>query len=272
MRAKAGAWIAAVLGTAAFVVPSMMTGAVAANSMPVPMSTGPCFVTPPVSPDPSNTPPTAPGTPEVVQNFMNMARLRWTPATDPDGIACYLVRENRADGTVATLAVFGPTVTEGDVALPWPPSGVSSEKHELYLVAVDTRGAVGPPSGTVTVTSYNDIITPPSPSPSPQPTCRVEASSSTWGDGMTTSIAITNTGSTTVRDWRLTFDFPDPGQQVTSGWSATWSQTGSAVTATAVSWNKEIAPGQTLWIGFNGTHGGANPAPAAFMLNGAACA
>ncbi len=121
------------------------------------------------------------------------------------------------------------------------------------------------------MTIYNDIVSP-SPSVSPSPTCRVEATSTTWGGGMTTNIAITNTGSATVRDWRLTFAFPDPGQQVTAGWSATWSQTGSAVTASAMSWNGDIAPGKTLWIGFNGTHTGANPTPAVFRLNGAACA
>ncbi len=136
-------------------------------------------------------------------------------------------------------------------------------------MAVDTKGATGAASGTVAVTIYNDVI---SPSASPQPTCQVKATSSTWGGGMTTNVAITNTGSTTVRDWRLTFGFPDPGQRLTRGWSATWSQTGSAVTATAMSWNKDIAPGKTLWIGFNGTHTGANPTPAAFLLNGASCA
>lgn len=276
-RTKAGAWIAAVLGTAAFAVPSTTTGTMAANATPVPMSTPPstCSNTPAPDPDPANIPPTAPGTPEVVMNIMNMARLRWTPATDPDGvIACYLVRENLADGSVTTRAVFQPTVTEGDVVLPWPPSGVPSVEHELYIVAVDSKGAVGPPSGTVIVKSYNDIVPVPSPTPSPppQPTCRVEASSSTWGDGMTTNIAITNTGTTTVNDWKLTFSFPDSGQKVTSGWSATWTQTGSTVTATGMPWNKDLAPGQTLWIGFNGTHNGANPTPTTFQLNGTSCA
>ncbi len=277
VRTTVRTWVAAVLGAAVFFVPPAMAGSVAADptpsptpspwpSGPVPCRTGPI----PPSPPP-NTPPSAPGTPEVTAVFMNLAQLRWAPATDDDGIACYSVRELKDDGTSALVATFQPAVTEGSVNLPWPPYGVPSETHHLYVVATDTKGAVGPASGTVAVTIYNDIVSP-SPSVSPSPTCRVEATSTTWGGGMTTNIAITNTGSATVRDWRLTFAFPDPGQQVTAGWSATWSQTGSAVTASAMSWNGDIAPGKTLWIGFNGTHTGANPTPAVFRLNGAACA
>ncbi|MCC5576428.1 cellulose binding domain-containing protein [Microtetraspora sp. AC03309] len=41
---------------------------------------------------------------------------------------------------------------------------------------------------------------------------------------MTVNVGITDTGSTAIADWRLTFTFPDVGQHVTSGWSAEWSQ------------------------------------------------
>ncbi|MEV0974807.1 cellulose binding domain-containing protein [Microtetraspora glauca] len=61
------------------------------------------------------------------------------------------------------------------------------------------------------------------------------------------------------------------GQHVTSGWSAEWSQAGAVVTARGVAWNKDIAPGQTLHIGFNGTNTGADLTPARFLINGAAC-
>ncbi|MFC0863628.1 cellulose binding domain-containing protein [Sphaerimonospora cavernae] len=273
-RTRVSTVSAAVLGAAVFVVPPAVAGAGSANPTPMPSSSVPypCKTSPAPSATPANTPPTAPGTPEIVRTTLNVVRLRWAPATDSDGIACYYVREDRGDGTFAVVASFQPAVTEGDVYLPWPPSGVPSQTHNLYVVAVDTKGAIGPASGTVAVTIYNDVITPsPSPSPSPSPVCQVKATSTSWDSGMTTNITITNTGSTTVRDWRLTFTFPNPGQQVTLGWSATWSQTGAAVTATAMSWNKDIAPGQTLWIGYNGTHTGANPTPAAFLLNGASC-
>lgn len=269
---------AAVLGAAAFFIPPVLADSITdmavADPLPV-ASPSPCNTGPLPPSSPPNVPPTAPGTPEVVRVLMTSVQIRWEPATDDGSIACYLVRELKSDGTSVDVATFQPAVTEGIFYLPWPPSGVSSQTHQIYLVAVDNLGTKGPASGTVPVTIYNDIIYSPSPTPTPTPspdsTCHVEATSSTWASGMTTSIAITNTGSATVSDWRLTFDFADPGQQVDSGWSATWSQTGSTVTAAAMSWNSDIAPGQTLWIGFNGTHTGANPTPAAFRLNGALC-
>ena len=81
---------------------------------------------------------------------------------------------------------------------------------------------------------------------------------------------ITNTGTSPLAGWTLAFTYAN-GQKVTQGWSATWSQTGSAVTATGVAWNSTLAPGASTEIGFNGTHTGTNTAPTAFTVNGAAC-
>ncbi|MEV7964357.1 cellulose binding domain-containing protein [Sphaerisporangium sp. NPDC088356] len=201
--------------------------------------------------------------------MMNSARLSWAAATDSDGIACYYVYEDK-NGTATRVTTFQSPATEGTVYLPFPPSGVASETHHLYLVAVDSRGAVGPRSGTVAVTIYNDIVTPPS-SPPPTGNCDVDYRSWSWSGGMSSDIAITNTGSTPISGWRLTFTFPSPGQHVTSGWSANWAQLGTSVTATTPSYEKGIAPGQTRYIGFLGTNTGTNPAPAGFYLNGALC-
>lgn len=106
----------------------------------------------------------------------------------------------------------------------------------------------------------------------PAVSCQVSYSARTWGTGMTANIAIKNTGDEPIEDWELAFTFPSSGQRVERGWSADWAQSGQRVTATGVSWNEDIAPGRTLWIGFNGEHTGANPAPADFTVNGSACA
>ncbi|WP_228640898.1 cellulose binding domain-containing protein [Microtetraspora sp. AC03309] len=66
---------------------------------------------------------------------------------------------------------------------------------------------------------FGDIVT-----PSPSVRCDVEYASWSWDSGMTVNVGITDTGSTAIADWRLTFTFPDVGQHVTSGWSAEWSQ------------------------------------------------
>ncbi|HET9168409.1 MAG TPA: cellulase family glycosylhydrolase [Actinospica sp.] len=93
---------------------------------------------------------------------------------------------------------------------------------------------------------------------------------SQWQGGFTAAVTITNLGSQ-VDGWDLTFAFPDAGQSVTQGWSATWSQSGAQVTAANLSWNASLATGGTASIGFNGAWGSANPVPTAFALNGVAC-
>ncbi|MFC4589981.1 cellulose-binding domain-containing protein [Sphaerisporangium corydalis] len=281
-------WAVAALVAAAFIIPAAASAssggrrgaASVATDAPPPGSPSPspsllwpCYdpkTYPPSSPP--LTPPTAPGTPEAVQVMMNYVRLRWGAATDPDGLACYQVYEDR-DGTKTKVATFGPDVTEGTFTVNWPPLGTASRVASLYVVAVDRWGAVSPPSGTIKVTIYNDVVLPPTPTPTPSPSgaCHVTYGSHGWSGGMTSSVSITNTGSTAITGWRLTFVFPDPGQRVSSGWAADWSQSGPTVTATALAWNREIAPGGGVTIGFNGANQGPNPAPATFQLNGATC-
>ena len=93
---------------------------------------------------------------------------------------------------------------------------------------------------------------------------------SQWSGGFTSNIAITNLGSA-VSSWTLTFAFPDAGQKVAQGWSATWSQSGAQVSAASLSWNGALATGGSTSIGFVGSATGANPVPTAFALNGTTC-
>ncbi|MFI7630665.1 extracellular catalytic domain type 1 short-chain-length polyhydroxyalkanoate depolymerase [Microbispora rosea] len=115
----------------------------------------------------------------------------------------------------------------------------------------------------------------PSPSPSPSPTagsgaCRVSATVNAWNNGLTEQIAITNTGSSTVNGWSLTFTLPS-GQTITNGWNAAYSPSSGQVTATNVGYNGTLAPGSTTEIGFQATHTGNAAKPTAFTLNGVTC-
>ncbi|MCC2308504.1 glycoside hydrolase family 6 protein [Cellulomonas chengniuliangii] len=112
--------------------------------------------------------------------------------------------------------------------------------------------------------------TPPPTTPPPAGACAVTYTANSWNTGFTGSVRVTNTGSSALSAWSLTFSFPS-GQQVTQGWSATWSQSGSVVTASNAAWNGSLAPNASVEIGFNGTHSGTNTAPTAFSLNGQAC-
>jgi poly(hydroxyalkanoate) depolymerase family esterase len=114
--------------------------------------------------------------------------------------------------------------------------------------------------------------------PTPTPTagagsCSVHYTiSNQWSTGFTASISITNTGITAITGWNLTFSFPN-GQTITQIWNGTFTQSGSSVTITNVSYNGSIPAGGTLNSppGFNGSWTGANAAPTAFTLNAGAC-
>ena len=92
-----------------------------------------------------------------------------------------------------------------------------------------------------------------------------------WPGGFTTAVTLQNVGTTAWTSWSLTFHFPNANQKVSSGWSANWSQSGTAVTATNLSWNANVAAGGNTSIGFNGLWTTADPAPTDFAINGVAC-
>ncbi len=101
--------------------------------------------------------------------------------------------------------------------------------------------------------------------------CRVAYTvASQGGGGFTTNVAITNLGDP-LTAWTLGWTFPAAGQAVTQGWSATYTQSGSQVTAASMSYNGSLGTSATTSIGFNGAWTASNPVPTAFTLNGVAC-
>jgi len=107
-----------------------------------------------------------------------------------------------------------------------------------------------------------------------QAACQVDYETNDWTSGQgqggfTAQVTITNNGPA-IDGWTLTFTFP-AGQQLTQGWSARWSQSGSQVTATNEAWNGNLSTGASTTIGFNGSWTGSNPPPNDFTLNGVRC-
>jgi endoglucanase len=114
--------------------------------------------------------------------------------------------------------------------------------------------------------------TPPStPTPVPTGSCKVNYSvPSQWTGGFTGNIIITNTGSSAISSWTLKFAFPG-SQQVTQGWSGTFSQQGNQVTVQNMTYNGTIAAAGSTTVGFNGSWTGSNTAPTSFTVNDATC-
>ncbi|MFF9001141.1 cellulose binding domain-containing protein [Streptomyces achromogenes] len=101
-------------------------------------------------------------------------------------------------------------------------------------------------------------------------TCRVTSTVNAWNTGLTVNLTLTNTGTTAIDGWSLAFTLPE-GQTITSGWNADYSPASGRVTARNISHNAIIAPGASVGIGFQATHGGDTAAPGSYTLNGTAC-
>jgi acetylxylan esterase len=126
---------------------------------------------------------------------------------------------------------------------------------------------------TVPTTPTTVPATPPTTVPATPPAagaCRVAASVNAWNTGLTGSVTVTNTGTASLDGWSLGFALP-AGQTITSGWNASYAPTSGQVTARNLDYNRVLAPGASVSIGYQATHTGTSGAPTGFTLNGAPC-
>lgn len=137
--------------------------------------------------------------------------------------------------------------------------------YTSFLNALGGSGATPTPTATLTATPTG---TPAGAS------CSVHyVISNQWNTGFTATVNITNTGSTAINGWTLNFNFPNGQTIMPSPWNGNFTQSGSMVTITNLSYNGSIPAGGTLSSppGFNASWNGINSPPAAFTLNGATC-
>ncbi|HEX3489784.1 MAG TPA: cellulose binding domain-containing protein, partial [Streptosporangiaceae bacterium] len=100
--------------------------------------------------------------------------------------------------------------------------------------------------------------------------CQVTyAVNSDWGTGFSVAVTITNTGPA-ITSWTLGYSYAG-NQQLSSGWSGTWTQSGENISVASASWNGSLATGASASIGANFSYTGTNKAPTAFTLNGTTC-
>ena len=91
------------------------------------------------------------------------------------------------------------------------------------------------------------------------------------GKDFAAEVALTNTGGSELRDWRMSFTFP--GQQtVTKAERATVSQQGSTVQVEPAPQRAALAPGATEKVSLAGRYTGANPLPVEFRVGDRVCA
>ncbi len=101
--------------------------------------------------------------------------------------------------------------------------------------------------------------------------CDVTYDATTWTGGFVTSITVENTGTSTFSPWILQIVFAG-NETMSSGWTATWTQTPPSLQAVNPSWAPSIAPGVTSApIGFVATYTGTYANPTGITLNGVPC-
>jgi len=184
------------------------------------------------------------------------ATLTWpasTPGTNP--IASYKVYQLTSGGSTPVATTTGTTTTLTGLTI--------GNSYSYNVVAVDTAGNASLPSPPVTFT-----VPPPAGAG-----CAVHYSTvGSWPGGFQGGVTITDTSSTPVNGWILTWTWPSTGEQLTQMWNASYTQTGTAVSAVNASYDASIsANGGTVTFGFLGNDSGQVPAPAAFYLNGTVC-
>ncbi len=165
-----------------------------------------------------------------------------------------------------------PTATATSTPTPTPTTGTTPTPTPTSTpTPTPTTGTTPTPSPTPTATPTS------TPTPTPTPThaagtaCAVHyVINSQWPGGFGTSVTITNTGTTTINGWTLTWTFAN-GQTITQIWNASDTQSGGNVSATNLSYDGTIAPNANTNFGFNGAWSGTNSSPTAFSLNGVAC-
>ena len=87
---------------------------------------------------------------------------------------------------------------------------------------------------------------------------------SDWGSGFTGNIQITNNTDKTLEDWLLEFDFE---REITEIWNGVIEEhEGNHYVVRNAEYNSDIAAGQTISFGFNGTDGSLESEPSEYLL------
>ncbi|MFH9615115.1 cellulose binding domain-containing protein [Streptomyces pratensis] len=91
-----------------------------------------------------------------------------------------------------------------------------------------------------------------------------------WSGGYTGQYVVTNDTGTVQSGWTLEFDLP-AGTEIDSLWNGEHTVRGGHVTVKPASWNKDLAPGESVTVGFVTTSAGAAADPEGCLINHAAC-
>lgn len=209
-------------------------------------------------------------------NLLSMLALTgnwWAPNqvdgvvnTDPSAISKFVetnINEDAVitlqgvdDGTIVSydineLPLHGQLSVTGDVAT-YSPDADFSGNDEFQFTVTDNDGLVSLPA-KVQVLVKESVST--------QLSC--EFTDSFWDEGFDVTVEITNNSAAKMNSWTINLQLSD-GLSVTDGWSANFFKNGNVLTASNLSWNGELEPGDSIYFGFGGSHSGSYATPTCF--------
>ncbi|GIJ81443.1 Cellulose binding domain-containing protein [Micromonospora phaseoli] len=165
-------------------------------------------------------------------------------------------------GSLTGTTIGGMATTGGSIAGATRLMTVIAGQYRGGLVGWPPGGPGWPPPTTPPPTTPPPTTPPPNPTTPPPSAGGCTATYSIvgqWQGGFQGDVRIT-AGSSAINGWRVTWTFAN-GQTISQSWNATISASGSAVTATNVSFNGSLGAGASATFGFIGTWNGSNTAP-----------
>ncbi|MEO3745346.1 carbohydrate-binding domain-containing protein [Plantactinospora sp. B5E13] len=167
-------------------------------------------------------------------------------------------------GSLSGSTIGGMATSGGSIAGATRLMTVTAGQYRGGLIGWPPGGPGWPPPTTPAPTTPPPNPTAPPPNPTTPPPgaggCTATYSvAGQWQGGFQGDVRVT-AGSSAINGWRVTWSFAN-GQTISQSWNATISASGSAVTATNVSFNGALGAGASTTFGFLGTWNGSNTVP-----------
>ena len=186
------------------------------------------------------TPPSTPSGLKATGTTSSSVSLSWTASTDNVGVTGYNIYRGSTLAGTSTGTTFTDTGLTANTAYSYTVKAFDAAGNlsaASTAVSATTSGSTGGGGCTASYHVDND-----------------------WGSGYTATVTITNGGSSATKGWKVSWTYGG-SQKITNFWNTALTQSGTGVSATNLSYNGAINPGQTTSFGFQGTYTGTNSSP-----------